>query len=169
MGKDVGSVITKYQGKIHEALLQWQEDANELEALLDQAESDMRELKGMVTAYKNYPGGLGFTDSQYQRMLDMMSDLGVPPSQIQGGGVNSKGYHYFTGSQYLADIKLATKYVVADMPAFQASVSSCKQAQTKDMFAVMAFYNSEKMNEESLSGLLQTLTSISQSLMQNIQ
>jgi hypothetical protein len=164
MGKDVGGVLNKYQEKIHGALLQWQEDADELEGILSRANTDIGEIHAMMTAYKNWPDGVYITPSGNQRMLDMMNDLGVPPSQIQGGAM-SGGDYYYTGSQYLADIKLA----VGHLSTVQSNIAKCKQDETKDMFSVMAFYNSEKMNQQSLSGLLQTITSISQALMQNIQ
>ena len=169
IGQDVGSVIGKWQGKLNQALNQWLDDAKAISDLLNTAHSVTGELQGMIHAYQNYPAELVFTASQYNRMIDMMNDLGVPLSMVEGGDYDSNGHYDFTGSQYHYDIQLAIQYLVADLPNFQAQISNYKQDETQDMFKVMACLNGVKMNEETLSGTLNTLASLSQSLMQDIQ
>lgn len=158
VAQDIGSVIGKWNDKVNQALNQWLSDAQDMENALnnftDTAKSVVQQLRGIIKAYQKYPGHLAFTQSQNQRMLDMMSALGMPPGQIQGGTVNSEGYNYYTGTQYAADIRIAIQYSVQDFQAFTATMSGYKQSETKDMFNVMFCYNAEKMNEESLTSAL---------------
>jgi len=169
VAQDVGAVITKWEGNLNEALNQWMTDIDSMTDLIDDAKSVVKEMKAMIKAYQKYPGGVEFTESQYNRIISAMTDLGIPESQIQGGTINTSGYYSFTGTEFLNDIKMMGQYLVQDFAGFESQLSGYQQAETKDMMAVMFCYNSVKMNEESLTGLLETLTSLSQALMQNIQ
>lgn len=169
VAQDLGAVITKWENNLNSALNQWMSDIDSMTELIDDAKSVVKEMKDMIKAYQTYPNGLAFSESQYNRIVSAMTDLGIPESQIQGGTLGSDGYYDFTGTQFLNDIKMMGQYLVQDYPEFESQLSGYQQAETKDMMAVMFCYNSVKMNEQSLSGLLKTLTSLSQALMQNVQ
>lgn len=89
VAQDLGTKITEWHDKVTQSLNQWLSDAQDMENALssftDTAQSVVKQLRAMIQAYQKYPGHVKFTQSQNQRMLDMMSELGVPPSQIQGG------------------------------------------------------------------------------------
>ena len=171
VASDLGAVIDKWQNYMNQALNQWYNDGAAMQDLIDQAKSVVGELQGMIVAYKNYEnvGAVTFSSQNYDKIVNAMTALGIPQSQIQGGTINSKGLYHFTTSQLMADIQLMVQYMVADMPNFQAQLSSYQNDETKDLMAVMFCNNAIKMNEESLSGLLETLASLSQALMQNVQ
>lgn len=167
--QDVGAVINKWKGYMNQALTQWSNDIGNMTELIDNAKSVVNELQAMIKAYKNYPGGVAFNTNQYNRIVSAMTDLGIPESQIQGGSLNAQGYYSFTGTEFLNDIKMMVQYLVKDYPGFESQLSGYQQDETKDLMKVMFCYNAVKMNEESLTGLLETLTSLSQALMQNVQ
>ena len=168
VAQDIGATINKWERYLTQALDQWSEDLGDMTELIDQVKSVMGEFHAMIVAYQNYPNGVDFSKTQYDRIVSAMVDLGIPESQIQGGNLGSDGYYHFTGTQYLNDLKMMGQYIVQDFPSLEAQLSGYKQDETKDLMAVMYCTNSIKMNEESLSGLLSTLTSLSQSLLQEV-
>lgn len=167
VAQDVGSVITKWQSSLNDALNQWMSDITDMQDLINTVNETLPILEKMITfdPYGYYgPGGgyQGITASAADAMVGMMKDLGIPTDQIQIETNNIGGY-YFTPSDIQTDISLTVEYL---QPYF-SGISTDQQNETQDLMKVMFCYNAVKMNEESLTGLLQTLTSISQNLLQN--
>jgi len=168
VAQDIGSVITKWQSSLNDALNQWMSDITDMQDLISTVNETLPILEKMITfdpyAYHGVPGGgyQGITTSAADAVVGMMKDLGIPSDQIRIE-TNYIGGYYFTASDLQTDISLTVEYL---QPYF-TGISTDQQNETQDLMKVMFCYNAVKMNEESLTGLLQTLTSISQSLMQN--
>lgn len=142
-------------------------DITDMQDLINTANETLPILEKMITfdpyGYYGPSGGYqGITASAADAMVGMMKDLGIPTDQIQIE-TNNIGGHYFTPSDLQTDISLTVEYL---QPYF-SGISTDQQNETQDLMKVMFCYNAVKMNEESLTGLLQALTSISQNLLQN--
>lgn len=189
VAQDVGAAITKWKENLNQALKDWLADANDIEELvkvLTDAVPFLSELKKdvysdplnlialnqiiMKKIFGQDPSSVPIYLSQddYNQMVNVMTELGIPSSEIPGSSepISYDGTTYVTIP--LGDFQSSVEMIKDDVGQALSEISSKKNKETKDMFHVMFCFNAEKMNEESLTSALQSLTSLSQSLMQNM-
>lgn len=189
VAQDIGTTIAKWSGKVNQALKDWLVDAVEIEGLMKvvaEVVPFLADLKKdvysnplnvtslvIIVEYKMMgmdPSSLPIYLSQndYNKMVTIMTDLGVPESEIP----QSMGSTSYGGETYVAiplgGFQDSMEIMKEDVQQTLTKISAKKNEETKDMFNVMFCYNAEKMNEESLTSAMKSLTSMAMSLEQNI-
>lgn len=169
VAQDVGAVIGKWKGNLNACLNQWLSDVDAMSDLIDAINDAAGVLHMLIPSIKEFlqegEDSVDMNPTVYDEMINAMEGLGIPSDEIaQSTGSTSTGYKVMSVDDLIYNVKLMVQYIEADA----SQVSADQQAETKDLMAVMFCYNAVKMNEESLTGLLETLTSLSQTLMQNV-
>lgn len=168
--QDVGAVISKWEGNLNDALNTWLSDVDAMSDVIDAINDAAGVLSalipGAIEASQSGETTVDMNPTMYSEMINAMEGLGIPSDEIakSKGTAEYGAYEVMDLDDLVYDIKLMVQYVKADA----SQVSTDQQAETEDLMRVMFCYNAVKMNEESLTGLLSTLTSISQLLMNNV-
>jgi len=194
IAQDIGSVVTKWQGRLHSALEDWKGVTEEIQEIIDsvqQSVSIYKNLKAEYTAILNDPQRVqsgtsaltnrlyDFKSAQVDNVLKLLSFLGIPPSAINVQGSTPSGYSVaISAQQYISMFNLIQETIVekaADgtlLPnkgAIQGEVANLKSEQTRDMFKVMACFTAVRENEESETSTLDSLASMISQIMQAIE
>ena len=194
IAQDIGAAITKWQGRLHGALENWEGITEQIQEIIDslkQSVSVYQKVKNEYTNILNDPKRVqsgtsalanrtyDFTSAQMDNVSKLLSFLGIPPSAISVQGSTPSGYAVaITATEYVSMFNLIQQTIVAKVAdgtlipnkgAIQGEISHLKSEQTRDMFKVMGCFTAIRENEESETSTLSSLASMISQIMQAIQ
>ena len=190
IAQELGAVINGWENKLGGALQNWYDSAQEIQQIISNVKNNyyVKAFEFINEEYKwvqnkSNPSGyvFYFSSAQKSEITNLMVELGIPPSQIQGGAYSSGaspsawGPYAYTGSQLAHDMQLI-KGDLVDNPVVEAAMDKVEQQinqaqhqETQDMLDVMYDFTAIQTNQKTLAGILNTLKSMYQAVDQNVQ